>query len=367
MQELTKQYTDLQITYPLEKIGPKEDLLFFDIETTGFSATNSNVYLIGCAFYDGISFSCKQFFAEKPSEEADIISAFMGFAKNYKILIHFNGNNFDIPYLKEKCKKYEIECCIDNMNGIDIYRRIAPYKLFLKVPNCKQKTLEQYLGINREDTFNGGDLIGVYHEYVSLFNVEALTKLLLHNENDIEGMLLLLPILSYSDLFNETIKVTKVNLERYIDIQGQNKVELVMKLLLPSSLPSNISHMACGCFFKGEGDQGILKVDVIEGELKYFYAGYKDYYYLPEEDEALHKSVASFVDKEHRVQATAATCYTKIKSIFMPQWENHFEPIFKKDYASKEIYIELTDDRKKDRVFFSKYVNHILNVIGSTY
>lgn len=38
---------NLPDTYPLERIGRLEELLFFDIETTGFSGDYSNLYLIG--------------------------------------------------------------------------------------------------------------------------------------------------------------------------------------------------------------------------------------------------------------------------------------------------------------------------------
>ena len=43
-----KHPVDLPDTYPLERIGALRDLLFFDIETTGFSGDTSQLYLIGC-------------------------------------------------------------------------------------------------------------------------------------------------------------------------------------------------------------------------------------------------------------------------------------------------------------------------------
>ena len=67
-----------------------------------------------------------------------------------------------------------------------------------------------------------------------------------------------------------------------------------MKLELPSSLPLAISTLSNSCYFSGEGTEGILKVPLYEEEMKYFYSNYKDYYYLPAEDTALHKSVSSF-------------------------------------------------------------------------
>ena len=91
----------------------------------------------------------------------------------------------------------------NDFEGIDIYRRIVPYKSFLRLPNCKQKTLEQFLGIKREDTYSGGELISVYHTYVKTPTDYGFQALALHNADDMKGMLQILPLLSYYDLINE--------------------------------------------------------------------------------------------------------------------------------------------------------------------
>ncbi len=365
MNIITKQFDDLHIDYDLSAIAPLKDILFLDIETTGFSAASSVLYMIGCAYFDGITFTCKQFFAEKPVEESEILKTFLKSIRRYKVLIHFNGNNFDIPYIQEKCKKYGFTCPIDNMVGIDLYKRISPYKNFLKVPNCKQKTIEQYMGIDRKDTLSGGDLINVYHEYVSLFNVDSLSQLLMHNLEDIRGMIEITPILAYSELFNAHLTVTKVNMDTYTDMSGNQNTELVMKLKLPAPLPKPVTHMGAGCFFSGEQDTGVLKAPVYVGKLKYFYSNYKDYFYLPEEDEAIHKSVAGFVENSHREQAKASTCYTQVNSAFLQEWDALFTPYFKDSYSSKNIFFEITEDKKKDREFFSTYASHVLNYIST--
>ena len=81
------------------------DFLFFDIETTGFSARNSMCYLIGCVSLNNENFIIKQFFAENPSDcddEKKMLTEFMHFASGFKYIVHFNGDVFDIPYLKER-------------------------------------------------------------------------------------------------------------------------------------------------------------------------------------------------------------------------------------------------------------------------
>ena len=130
---------------------------------------------------------------------------------------------------------------------------------------------------------------------------------------------------------------------------------------MPSPLPVPASATSGRCYFAGAAGQGMLRVPLIEEELKYFYANYKEYYYLPDEDVALHKSVAKFADHANRVPATASTCYTRKRSRFLPEWDALVMPFFKRDYDSKDLFFELTDERKTDREMFSTYVTHVLN------
>lgn len=358
---------NFSISYPLENIAPLERILFFDIETTGFTAKSSYLYLIGCAYYQAGKWHTIQWLAENFEQEEIVLTAFFEFAKSYKYLFHFNGNNFDIPFLLQKCNQFSLSYNFDNFTGIDLYKRIAPYKFFLKLPNCKQKTLEQYLGSNRKDVFTGGELIGIYHDYVNLPSEFSEKALFLHNADDLKGMLETLPMLAYCDLLNGNVRAKKVQANYYKDINGNTRKELLITLALSTILPKPVSAAANSCYFKGEGDTATIKVPIYEEELKYFYSNYQDYYYLPAEDIALHKSVASFVDKSHRLQATATTCYTRKASSYLPQWEILFEPFFKRDYSSKELFFELTDEMKKDREAFCKYANHLLAMIASTY
>lgn len=367
MRTINQTLDHFTIQYPLERIAPLDRLLFLDIETTGFTAKNSSLYLIGAAYFHSGCWHIKQWFAERYADEQALLQDFFSFAADYTHLVHFNGNNFDLPYLLQKCEMYRLPYHFDDFVGIDIYKRISPYKFFLHTSNCKQKTLEELIGIDREDIYNGGDLIGLYHEYVQKPNEETRRILLLHNSDDMKGMLQILPLLAFYDLFNSPLKAKKVQSNSYVDYHGHDRKELLMKLELPTPLPLSASNLSNGCYFSGEEDVGILKVPVYEEEMKYFYSNYKDYYYLPEEDTALHKSVASFVDKGHRVQASAATCYTRKYSTYLPQWDIFAEPFFKRSYKSKELFFELTDDMKKDRAFFSRYAQYLLGKMIKIY
>ena len=52
-----------------------QDILFFDIETTGFSARSACVYLIGCAYLTTNGWETRQFLSETPDDEADVFAA----------------------------------------------------------------------------------------------------------------------------------------------------------------------------------------------------------------------------------------------------------------------------------------------------
>lgn len=355
------------LSYPIEKLAPIDQVLFIDIETTGFTARASYLYLIGCVYFESGAWNTIQWMAEDYGQEADILKAFFEFAAKYKYLIHFNGNNFDLPFILQKCEQLSLPYNFDNMQGIDLYKRISPYKFFLKLPNCKQKTLEQFLGVNRKDVFSGGELISIYHEHIKTPSEFSEKSLLLHNADDLRGMLEVLPMLSYYDMFNNSVKAKKVQANYYKDYNGNKRKELLITLSLPSTLPKQVSSSANNCYFHGDGDEATLKVPIYEEELKYFYSNYQNYYYLPNEDIALHKSVATFVDKSHRIQASAANCYTRKYSVYLPQWEILFEPFFKRDYKSKELFFELTDEMKRNRAAFTAYANHVLAMIASIY
>ncbi|RKI90689.1 hypothetical protein D7V94_12960 [Parablautia intestinalis] len=355
---------NFSLKYPLELLTPLDQILFLDIETTGFLTSGSVVYLIGCAFYSEGNWIVRQWFAQTPDEEGELVKAFLSFASKYTYLVHYNGNTFDLPFLMHKAEKYGLPCNFEDMAGLDIYRRIAPYKNFLKLPDCKLKSVEQFLGTKREDTYSGGELIQVYREFTFSHDYNLYRTLLLHNSDDLKGMLEILPVLSYYDLFNSSIKARKVQANYYNDIHGVPRKELVLQLVFASPLPVPISFMGKGCHFKGESYEGILIVPIYEEELKYFYANYKDYYYLPTEDMALHKSISSFVERDYRQQATASNCYTRKLSSYLPQWKVLVEPFFKREYKSKDLFFELTDDIKKNRQLFSDYASHILNTMA---
>ena len=367
MKTINYKFKQLKTEYDLSLLAAPENTLFLDIETTGLSSRKASIYLIGACYYSNHIWNAIQWFAETPFEETEIIHAFFKFASNFSTLIHFNGNQFDLPFILGRCEVHGLSYNFDTFKGIDIYKRVSLCKHFLQLPNCKQKSIEKFLGLDREDKYNGGELIQVYKEYIKAPCKTKENLLLLHNKDDLEGMLEILPILSYSDIFNKPVQATKVQSNYYFDLNGKKQQELVIRIKLPSPVPIPVSYHANDCYVTVENTSAALRIPVYTEELKYFYHNYREYYYLPMEDIAMHKSVAVFVDKEHRVPATAATCYTRKYSSYLPMWDYVLEPFFKREYKSSLLFFELTDEFKTDREAFSKYASHILEMLGKSH
>ena len=365
MKVIDKIIENFTLQYPITRLCPPEKALFLDIETTGFTARSSVLYLIGCAYYQDENWHTIQWMSENPSEQSEILDAFFDFAKTRNFLIHYNGNQFDLPYLTQKCLQLELSHNFESFEGADVYRRLFPYKSFLNLLNLKQKTIEYFLSIDREDLFDGGELIAFYQDYVKHPTDGTLKTLLLHNEEDLKGMLSILPMLSYFDAFHFPLTAKKVQANHYRDVNDCHRMELILHAELPVPVPKEVTASKDGFYAKLSGSELSLRIPVFEEELKYYYSNYKEYYYLPAEDLALHKSVAAYVDKSHREQATARNCYTRKPSAYLQEWDLTFTPFFKKDYDDPEIYFELTDELKQDREAFAKYASLVLNHLAN--
>ncbi len=360
MQTHTQRLNDVRTSYPLSRIAPPDEILFLDIETTGFSAKSSYLYMIGCLYYENDAYHTIQWFADTYEEEDQILSSFFRFSKRFKYLVHYNGAQFDLPYLSKKIEKYQFSYTFDDFESIDIYKRIAPYKLLLSLENLKQKTIETYLKLNREDLYNGGQLISVYHEYVKTPTRYNSELLLLHNFEDLKGMLQILPILSYYDLFHTPLTYERSVLNEYEDIHGVKQRELLLTCDAPLPLPVDISYQKNNCRIMSSSAQIKLRIPLLHQELKYFLPNHREYYYLPMEDTAIHKSVAAYVDRNHRIPATPATCYTKKEADFLPQWQPFVTPEFKNDYKDKVSYFCFEKAMLDDSSLLEEYAQKLL-------
>lgn len=325
-------------------------IMFFDIETTGLSPLSSFLYLIGCLYEENGTVILEQFFSEGIEDEPALLEAFGSLLSRHDVLVHFNGQTFDIPYIEKKCSKLGINGPLScEYTSVDIFKAIRSYKRFLGLSSMSQKSLEVYLGLNREDIYDGGQLIEVYGKYIAVKRLEdvrsrmgksspdslpeseeLLRILLLHNYEDVLGMLEVIRMLALPATLLGKYNILKASAllpsgeeADFSGICGAYTLRIAITPSFPDALLFfNQKTVTCP---GGEiihitkfSNDLILDIPISSSEMKFFYSDYRNYYYLPAEDNAIHKSIGDFLDKSLRCKCTPANCYTKSCGPFVP-------------------------------------------------
>lgn len=329
---------------------------FIDIETTGLKRDTTILYLIGCGYYEKDSLCIVQWFNDDGVSEPAMLLALREFLTQHPApLFTFNGESFDIPYLNRHYELNHMDYRLDLTGSLDLYRMLRPFQTLFHLSHGKQKDWERFLGISREDLYNGGQLIGIYKKYLLKRDPELLHLLLLHNMEDIRGMEALLPLAAYESLLGGQFTVEGFTVSG--DSSSANMTadrlcsgnfadqptfpRLTADCRLRKPLPKPL-HAAADFTEKGfslsdilspgtenssipplssvdiDGQKMQITIPVVQGTLKYFYPDYKNYFYLPEEDRAIHKSVGCYVDSQFREKAKPATCYIRKNGLFLP-------------------------------------------------
>ncbi|WP_446899704.1 ribonuclease H-like domain-containing protein [Clostridium sp. LBM24168] len=161
------------------------DIAYFDIETTGFDKYNDNIILISFgSFIDHDKFSITQYFAENLEDESEILYSFGHDILNYSNWCSYNGIAFDEPFICERMSKSNINFEPPKCH-IDLYRRVRPYYRQLGMERCNLKTVEKYIGVNRQDQIDGGISVDLYNEFLNTKDKKLEDTIMLHNYEDV--------------------------------------------------------------------------------------------------------------------------------------------------------------------------------------
>lgn len=333
-------------------IGAPEDVLFFDIETTGLSARSAGLYLIGMLTYTDKKWTLLQFFCEDVADEPAVLQAFFELLHTKKTLISYNGDGFDIPFLRHMLEQYGLPYSFDAIESFDLFKQFRPLKRLLNLPDLKLKSCERFLGIDREDRFTGGELIEVYFEWQKTKAPALLDTLLLHNAEDIANLPNLLPLLRYRALPHSDFQ-----------LRAHERDERTIHLYYLSTLTLPRPMDLRGDFWAlhAEGSAVELYVQLFEGERKLFFTDFEHYYYLPAEDQVIHQSLAEFVDRSARKKACARNCYQRVTGCFLPECSEVYTPALQAEYRDKLRYAQYSDALFDDEAKAVTYLKSFLD------
>jgi len=361
------------LPYPKDFFFPsflpdKEEILFFDIETTGLSPKSAQIYSIGLLLFKASEMEIVQLFANSLSEEIEVLQKFQEYCKAKTQFISFNGKSFDTPFLEKSYSQYGLKSPITGFPQLDLFKMIQSRRKFYQLPSYKLKECERFLGIQREDIYTGGELIYVYLEYLEHPTKEAKTLLLQHNFEDLLYFPSLFSFFAYEELFQGKGRYCREKSEL---LSEENKLRLCFHFTKPTFpsgteentstaeaqtyphnlleennafFPKAISHQFEGFKLEVSGQEVVLEIPLFSGEAKYFFKNFKDYDYIPAKDMALHKSLSQLYPKEEKQRAKAATAYQKKTGLFLPVFSDSFPNLFQKEYKEKQNYIPFTPE-----------------------
>ena len=178
-----------------------------DIETTGLNQSRDRFILGG--LYDTKERIMHQVFAQTRGEEKEALEAFMDLVNRMDAVITYNGRHFDSAFLRERLAVCGLPAG-PMPYDLDLYRMVSghsPLRRF--VPNLRQKTLENYMGLwsDRTDEISGGDSVELYDEYCRTQDGELVRQILLHNSDDVLQLTRLTRVLPKCDVHRAMYKM----------------------------------------------------------------------------------------------------------------------------------------------------------------
>ena len=169
-----------------------------DIETTGLDPSR-NKFILG-GLFNTRDKTMHQVFAESRSEEAAALERFTRELEGLDMVVTYNGRHFDMPFINKRLKSFGMKSC--RPYNLDLYLVVSGHSPIRKfVPNLKQKTVENYMGLwqSRADEISGAESVELYNRYEKTGDPGLEEKILLHNSDDVLQLARLLRVISKTD------------------------------------------------------------------------------------------------------------------------------------------------------------------------
>ena len=270
-----------------------------DIETNGLSHEKHHVVCIGVMYMrqDG-ELMTHQWSLQKAEEERDLLSQFITFANQFKFVYTYSGRRFDWPFLLARIAHFGLV--------LSPIVTLVDMKKTLQLLSPTRNRLEEALGFKRETSTAGKELVKLYQTYEASGDVLYQKIILSHNLEELKSLLLFYKVyyilyhlkhftvattfnqLNESSLLHLTFKLPCDDIPSFtLQCEAMTLSKLQDKSLLNITLP--IHHK-------------VLQKPLIP---------VKDYYYIPSQNQLLHKSLATFIPSDMKRKATKSECFVE--------------------------------------------------------
>lgn len=167
-------------------LPPLTDWLFLDLETTGLAGgTGTYAFLVGLAQLVPGGLRLRQFFLRDLAAESALLAALEPFLAAAKVLVTYNGKQFDAPLLETRFRLARRPAALDPAFHLDF---LYPARRLWKgrLSSLRLLDLEQELfGYRRPDDVPGERIPGLYFDYLRHGREQPLEVVFRHNVHDI--------------------------------------------------------------------------------------------------------------------------------------------------------------------------------------
>jgi uncharacterized protein YprB with RNaseH-like and TPR domain len=264
------------------KIINPEDIIFFDLETTGLSGGAGTVaFLAAVGFFvcreqssankvtvPSYSLQIDQYLLLDYPGESDFLETIIPILNDEKkIIVTYNGKSFDTKLFRTRCLMNGMKPpCYHEADLLHPARRL--WKSIL--PNCSQAKIEtSILGLDRTGDLSGAFAPQIWFDYLKNENPSDLLKICDHNKKDIEGLASLFSLIT--NISKNPLKVLENysfdieaaalqwrNFARYFqhDQCAKDQAERLMSFCVEKKYPKAILTRAYDLLKKGFHDEG---------------------------------------------------------------------------------------------------------------
>ena len=246
--------------------------------------------------------------SEQESDEYEMLTALSDALDSIRRIITFNGNAFDLPHLHQKYKAFDLMDPLQGKQYLDLMLRLKPISRFLALPSGKLADFAGFLHLAQPDASDevlprpalpdGSDKVlqASFH-----FLPGAEEKHEAGTPNDALYTLECMSLLHYADFLDQGARIREVTTD---------EERVIFRLHYPDGFPVGFSVHDSGFHLRfSEDGTVLLSSRICNGSIRYYHTDVKNYWYLPLEGYAIHKSAAQYVDKSRREKAVRENCY----------------------------------------------------------
>lgn len=185
------------LTLRLTDLVQRHEMLFFDLESLGFSK-ESPIILLGLAQATQGYLEIHQYLVRHDREEVPALVAALRQLQAGRAVVTYNGQAFDLKRLEERLRYYRLNTKLTLLNFDLLHYTRKRFRNAL--PDCRLETLERHvLGFERPIELPGMMVQSFYDAYLEHENIGPLIPIIERNMEDLKTLSILLSKLCSED------------------------------------------------------------------------------------------------------------------------------------------------------------------------